>query len=88
MNPADALEYLMANTGNMFDKELVELFMQYIAPYPIGVTIELSNGKKALVLKNNRDMLSRPVVRVESGEEINLMESLDITIVKLITGME
>lgn len=88
MNPADALEYLMANTGSMFDKELVELFMQYIAPYPIGVTVELSNGKKALVLKNNRDMLSRPVVRVESGEEINLMESLDITIVKLITGME
>lgn len=88
MNPADALEYLMANTGNMFDKELVELFMQYIAPYPMGVTVELSNGKKALVLKNNRDMLSRPIVRVESGEEINLLESLDITIVKLITGME
>lgn len=88
MNPADALEYLMANTGNMFDKELVELFMQYVAPYPIGVTVELSNGKKALVLKNNRDMLSRPIVRVESGEEINLLKSLDITIVKLITGME
>ena len=88
MNPADALEYLMANTETMFNKELLEVFMQYIAPYPIGVTVELSNGKKALVLKNNRDMLSRPVVRTDNGEEINLLESLDITIVKLITGVE
>ena len=88
MNPADALEYLMANTETMFDKELVEIFLQYVAPYPIGVTVELSDGQKALVLKNNRDMLSRPVVKTESGVEINLLESLDITIVKLITGME
>lgn len=88
MNPADALEYLMANTGTMFDKQLVEIFIQYVAPYPIGVTVELSNGQTALVLKNNRDMLSRPVVKMENGEEINLLDSLDITIVKLITGME
>lgn len=88
MNPADALEYLMANAGNMFDRELVEIFLQYVAPYPIGVTVELSNGEKAIVLKNNRDILSRPIVITERGEEINLLESLDVTIIKLITGME
>lgn len=87
MNPADALEYLMANTGKLFDKELVATFMEYIAPYPLGVQVELSTGQKALVVKNNRKMLSRPVVRLDGGALIDLMERLDITVVKLLTNL-
>ena len=86
MNPADALEYLMGNAERMFDKELVTLFMDYIAPYPLGVQVELSTGQKGLVVKNNRKMLSRPIVRLDGGALIDLMERLDITIVKLLTN--
>ena len=85
MNPADALEYLMGNAERMFDKELVATFLEYVAPYPLGVQVELSNGQKALVVKNNRNMLSRPVVRLNSGAKVDLMEHLDITIVKMLT---
>ncbi len=85
MNPADALEYLMGNAERMFDKELVTTFLEYVAPYPLGVQVELSNGQKALVVKNNRSMLSRPVVRLNSGARVDLMEHLDITIVKMLT---
>ena len=87
MNPADALEYLMGNAGTLFDKEMVAVFLQYIAPYPIGVTVELSNGETAIVVKNNRDMLSRPVVRRVDGSLLNLRDSLDITITKLLTNI-
>jgi len=86
MNPADALEYLMGNAERMFDKELVTIFMDYIAPYPLGVQVELSTGQTALVVKNNRKMLSRPIVRLDGGALIDLMERLDITIVKLLTN--
>lgn len=86
MNPADALEYLMANTQTMFDKEMVTTFLQYIAPYPLGVTVELSNGKQAVVVKNNREMLTRPTVRLFDGTIINLVDTLDLTITKLITN--
>ena len=85
INPADALEYLMANADKMFDRNLVTVFMDYIAPYPLGVQVELSTGQKALVVKNNRKMLSRPIVRLNNGTLIDLMESLDVTIVKLLT---
>jgi len=85
MNPADALEYLMGNSERMFDKDLVATFLEYVAPYPLGVQVELSNGQKALVVKNNRSMLSRPVVRLNSGAKVDLMEHLDITIVRMIT---
>ena len=87
MNPADALEYLMGNVDRMFDKELVTIFMDYIAPYPLGVQVELSTGQKGLVVKNNRKMLSRPIVRLEGGALIDLMEHLDITIINLLTNL-
>ena len=85
MNPADALEYLMGNTERMFHKDLVATFLEYVAPYPLGVQVELSTGQKAIVVKNNRSMLSRPVVRLDGGATIDLLERLDITIVKLLT---
>lgn len=85
MNPADALEYLMGNAGRMFDKELVATFLEYVAPYPLGVQVELSTGQKAIVVKNNRGMLSRPVVRLDSGTRVDLLEHLDITIVRMLT---
>jgi len=85
MNPADALEYLMSMTETMFDKEMVATFMEYIAPYPLGVSVELSTGQQATVVKNNRSMLTRPVVRLNSGTTIDLLTRLDVTIVKMLT---
>ena len=85
MNPAEALEYIMSQADIQFNKDMVATFMQYIAPYPLGVTVELSNGKPALVVQTNREMLSRPKVRLFDGTIINLMEHLDITIVKMLT---
>lgn len=85
MNPADALEYLNANAGTMFDKDMVTVFLEYVAPYPLGVMVRLSNGKKAIVMENHRAMLSRPTIRVEDGSIIKLMDRLDLTITELIT---
>jgi len=85
MNPADALEYLMSQAECLFNKDMVATFMQYIAPYPLGVTVELSNGKPAVVVQTNREMLSRPKVRLFDGTIIDLMDQLDITIVKMLT---
>ena len=39
----------------------------------------------SIVVKNNRGMLSRPVVRLDSGTRVDLLEHLDITIVKMLT---
>ena len=87
MNPSDAMEYLMANTTTMFDKDIVATFMQYVAPYPLGVTVELSDGRTGIVIKNNREMLSRPIVKVEGGHMINLTKELDLTVTKLLTKL-
>lgn len=85
LNPADALEYLMAYAGTMFDKTVLETFIKYVAPYPVGTSIRLSTGQVAVVIKNNEEFLTRPIVRLANGTIINLQNVLNITITELIT---
>lgn len=88
LNPADALEYLMAHAGSMFDKNVLEAFIKHIAPYPVGTSIMLSNGQSAMVIKNNEESLTRPIVKLENGTIINLQKTLNITITDLLTNQD
>lgn len=86
MNPAEALEYLMCNCWVMFDIGCVKKIMEYVSPYPTGITVELSNGKQALVVQQNRANQVRPkIVVIDTKTEIDLMEVLNLTIVKILT---
>ena len=86
MNPADAMEYLMSNCWVMFDVNYVREIMNCVCPYPTGVTVELSDGTRAIVVQQNSVSHVRPeVVCLESKERINLMEVLNKTIVGILT---
>lgn len=86
LNPAEALEYLMSNCGVMFDMIYVQKLMKYVAPYPTGITVELSNGKQALITQQNPANRCRPkVVILDTREEIDLMEVFNLTILKILT---
>lgn len=88
LNPADALEYLMSKTGTMFDKSVLEVFLKYVAPYPIGTSVILSTGQTAVVVKNNDDCLTRPIIKLANGTIIDLLHTLDITIKDLVTNRD
>lgn len=61
--PFEAIEYIMANAGEAFDPELVDVFVKKIAPYPIGTCVQLSNGVTAIVVENHEGNCLRPTVR-------------------------
>ncbi len=84
MNPAEALEYIMANAGKMFDIDVVNVFLKYVAPYPLGVTVLLSNGHQGRVVENDEHHLSRPKVRLSNGSVIDMMKKLDVTIISIL----
>lgn len=84
INPGDAMEYLMANSNTLFNKEYVEVFMNYVALYPVGCDVELSDGSIGVVIENN-DILSRPIVRLKNGKIVDLSKVLNLTIVNLLT---
>ncbi|MCR4843098.1 MAG: response regulator [Eubacterium sp.] len=74
---ADALEYIMGGSGILFDREVVEALLAAVPAYQAGTEVELSNGEKAIVVKNS-NMSLRPIVRLmSSGEDVDLSSNPD-----------
>jgi len=48
----------------MFDIGIVEEFSRKIQPYPVGTIVKLSNGLRAIVVKNMEGRGTRPLIRV------------------------
>lgn len=69
--PAEAIEYLMANAGTLFDKEVVEAFVQRFPLYPVGFTVRLSNGEAAVILSNESNAM-RPKLKLFKGNVVDL----------------
>lgn len=87
---SESYEYILGNSGYHFNPELVDVFAKTIAPFPIGLTVILSNGMHAVVVRNNSNFMMRPVLRVFDPNNpgdydyINLAndpDALNITIV-------
>lgn len=86
--PQEGLEILYAGSGTLFDQEMVRTFRESITVYPNGVTVELNNGARAIVVRQNKKLSNRPVVRVISnGDEavtpydLDLAKQLNVTVV-------
>ena len=86
---AKALDFLLANAGTHLDVSIVHSFMQLVAVYPTGSTVQLSDNRLAIVAEQNRFTPLRPIVRVITDEyghnvipyDINLMDVLSLTII-------
>ncbi|MDQ0155297.1 HD-GYP domain-containing protein [Robertmurraya andreesenii] len=91
MLPHNGLEILFAGAGPLFEREIVQAFRRAVAIYPVGLTVELSDGRKGVVSAQNSHMSDRPIIRVleENGEEVTPYE-LDLLqeISVVITGCD
>ncbi len=68
----------MAMCGSEFDPQLVDVFVKWVAVYPAGCEVVLSDGRHAVVAKNFQNFALRPVVKlIESGEMLDLKEDKD-----------
>ncbi|USG67317.1 HD-GYP domain-containing protein [Brevibacillus ruminantium] len=92
-SPSEATELLFAVGNSMFDLDLVKLFLQHVAVYPIASTVQLNTGHIGVVSEVNPLAVNRPIVRilrepdgspVASPYELDLYhkDCMSITIVK------
>jgi HD-GYP domain-containing protein (c-di-GMP phosphodiesterase class II) len=58
---------ILAGAGTQFDPTIVDVFSRRVAPFPPGVEVELTDGRRAVVVSVSELALDRPVVRVISG---------------------
>ncbi|MBM7868168.1 HD domain-containing protein [Heliobacterium gestii] len=73
-----AYEYIWSQSGAYFDPAMVRHFCGTVAIYPNGSLIELCNGKKGLVVKQNAGWPLRPVVCVmEDNRVVEIIDLMD-----------
>lgn len=89
----EALDEIMKNSGIKYDAELVKIFLGSVATYPTGSMVSLNTGKNAIVLRQNAENPTRPVVRLveqnsngewKRKEDKDLSEELSLFIIDTI----
>ncbi|MCL2852864.1 MAG: HD-GYP domain-containing protein [Defluviitaleaceae bacterium] len=69
MPTSEAYEYIMANSSSHFDPDIVNVFIRKIAPFPVGITVKLSNGREAIVVENRQNFIMRPLIKLIDRQE-------------------
>lgn len=64
ISPNEAIEYIMASGGSLFDYEVVKAFTNVVVPYPAGTLIRLSSGELAVVEEINPVYPLRPIIKI------------------------
>lgn len=64
--PDLAIQYIQSRAGETFDVDLVELFVSTMGIFPIGTTVELTSGERAIVVRTPAPSADprRPVVKL------------------------
>lgn len=69
--PSEAYEFIVGSSGIYFDPEVVKVFMNCVAAYPVGTKVQLSNGKSGIVAETYKGFATRPKIRVLNSDFIN-----------------
>lgn len=72
MFPSEAIEFIMSNSGEHFDPELVKIFLKKAAPYPIGMCVKLSSGLVGIIVENYEESCLRPKIRVFKKDNLEI----------------
>lgn len=59
----EAMEFIMGNAGTKFDREFAMKFNASVAAYPVGTLVKTSTDEVCIVIKQNNQSPTRPVLR-------------------------
>jgi HD-GYP domain-containing protein (c-di-GMP phosphodiesterase class II) len=85
--PHEALEFIMGAGGTLFRLELVQAFLEVVAPYPLGTTVRLNTNETGVVVAIEKGMPQRPTLKMMGeryGEEMRLLDHQDRVIVGVV----
>lgn len=65
----EALDYIVSQADIKFDINVVRVFIDTVAAYPIGTIVITNRGDMGIVLRQNQKCPTRPVIRVIEDNE-------------------
>ena len=69
------IDIIKDGTDKMFRPDMVDAFFRFVPVYHKGSEVVLSNGEHALIYRNNRGNMLKPVVKLKDGTIIDLLLS-------------
>jgi len=69
-----------SGAGTLFDPEIADTFRRTVAPYPVGSTVRLADGRCGIVSETPTEALDRPVVRVVLDPEGNYVDPVEVPV--------
>lgn len=81
----EAIENIRAYAGTKFDANIAAKFLETVAAYPVGVKVVLSNGEVGEVVRQNKEALERPVIKVTGRTDGGSVEEKEVDLVKALT---
>jgi len=91
-----AMRQILNDNSRRFDAEILKVFLKSMGIYPVGSIVILNDGSVAKVVRNQKEVPLRPVVRVlvsssgrkiptEQQKEVDLISSSGSFIVKAVS---
>ncbi len=89
----EAAEMITYGANQQFDQQVIDAFLKNIAIFPIGSLVKLNTGDLAVVVDNNKDFQTRPIVKllsfskslfVDPSQELDLCKHTNVVIQKII----
>ncbi|WP_169726435.1 HD-GYP domain-containing protein [Desulfotruncus alcoholivorax] len=63
-NPLEIMEFLMGNSGILFDEHVVKSLLESVSIFRIGSVVQLNNNECGVVVQANPSLPARPVLRL------------------------
>ncbi|TFB24270.1 HD-GYP domain-containing protein [Filobacillus milosensis] len=81
--PHEGLEILYSGSDSQFSQKYIELFRKHISIYPNGAYVELSDGRRGIIVKQT-SLPDRPIIRVleEEDHEIHVSQIYELDLSK------
>lgn len=82
LKPNEVYEYITTLGVHHFDPRVIESFVKYVSIYPIGTGVLLNTKERGIVVRDNRLMPTRPVVRIvynDAMKKQNIFKEIDLS---------
>lgn len=82
----EAIEYIKMHSGHYYDTNIANMLMSSVAVYPEGIKVVTNEGEVGIVIKQNKQMPERPVLKMlkyADGNDYNVDIRKDLS--KLLT---
>lgn len=77
----EAIEYIRVHAGSYYDATIAAKLLESVALYPVGIQVITNEGEVGEVVRQNRDVTNRPVIKMlkhADGSEYTEYEEKDL----------